>query len=194
MRKFLVVASAAVAAGVLLHRLMQGGGLRLPGPLSGTRALESTPLDLDAPVRTDGDVLGLLQVFDQHQIRCARLALERGLDDATTVLAERLRKEHEDHLGEVEARIEEREPEPRQRGAVSEFQSRCDARFEELEARDGDGFASQYLEAITEEHASMLRLIERSIADAASTTVTTGLLARTRKHLANHLAELEMAS
>lgn len=193
--KKLLLLGTAVAAGVLIKRWLETPRLAVddPSDVLPTRALEHGE-PVFGLVRTSGadEALGILARFDEHQVECARAALERDLDDATLGLAERMRKEHEDHLEEARARAEERQAEPDQFVSVSHFDARCSERLEALRALPDEGFASEYLERVADEHAAMMKVIDDALLPGVADPTLRELLRRHRAHLKSHLSEARM--
>jgi predicted outer membrane protein len=193
--KKLLMLGTAIAAGVLIKRLLESP--RLPAPVTG-REQRLQLLGSGEPVfgvlRIGGadEALAILARFDEHQIQCAELALERDLDDATLGMAERMRKEHGDHLDESRARVEERGAETSQFGSVAQFDGRCRVRRDELRDVPDEEFVAVYLERVAQEHAAMVQLIDGALLPEVEDATVRELLTRHRAHLSAHLAEARM--
>ena len=189
MKKLLLLGSA-IAAGVLIKRLLEN--TPAPWPARTSHLLGSgAEGDVFGIVRAadEDEALALVARFDEHQIDCAELALERDLDGASLGLAERLRKEHGDHLDETRARREERGSEAEEYGAVEAFDVHCRDRLAELREIADDEFAERYVERVAAEHEAMIEAIDEALLPATDDATVRELLQRHRQHLASHLAD-----
>jgi putative membrane protein len=190
--KKLLLLGSAIAAGVLIKRLLETppdarSGRPMPLLGSGTEAVFGIVRAAD-----EDEALALIARFDEHQIDCAELALERELDSASLGLAERLRKEHGDHLDETRARREERGSEDEQYGAVEAFDVHCRDRLAELREIAEDEFAESYVERVAAEHEAMIEAIDEALLPASDDATVRELLQRHRQHLAMHLADARL--
>lgn len=188
MKKLLLLGSA-IAAGVMLKRWLesQPDAHSAPTRLLGTR--DDGPVFGIVRAADEDEALALMARFDQHQIDCAELALERELDGAGLALAERLRKEHGDHLDETRARREERGSEYEQYGAVEAFDIHCRDRLAELREIADEDFADTYVERVAAEHEAMVEAIDEALLPASDDATVRELLQRHRQHLAAHLED-----
>lgn len=192
MKKLLLLGSA-IAAGVLFKRLLDN--LEDARPLPATHLLgpgSESPVFGIVRAGDADEALALLERFDEHQIDCAELALERELDGATVGLAERLRKEHADHLDETRARREERGSESALYGAVEAFDVHCRDRLAELREIADHEFAERYVDRVAEEHEAMVEAIDEALLPVAEDGTVRELLRRHRQHLASYLEDARL--
>ena len=187
MKKLLLLGSA-IAAGVLIKRLLENSQDAHPARTTHLLGSDSEDSVFGIVRAADEDeALALIARFDEHQIESAELALERDLDGASLGLAERLRKEHSDHLEETRARREERGSEDEEYGAVEAFGVHCRDRLAELREID-DEFAERYVERVAAEHEAMIEAIDEALLPASDDATVRELLQRHRQHMASHLA------
>ena len=191
--KKLLLLGTAIAAGVLIKRFLESSSdleSARPMPLLGSGSLS----DVFGIVRAadEDEALALIARFDEHQIDCAELALERDLDGASLGLAERLRKEHGDHLDETRARREERGSDDGQYGVVDAFDVHCRDRLAELREIAEEEFAESYVARVAEEHEAMIEVIDEALLPASDDATVRELLQRHRQHMASHLADARL--
>lgn len=191
--KKLLLLGSAIAAGVLIKRLLESSVDARPAQTA--RLLGSGMAgSVFGIVRAadEDEALALIARFDEHQIDCALLALERDLDGASLGLAERLRKEHGDHLDETRARREERGSEDEVYGAVEAFDVHCRDRLADLREIDDDEFAERYVDRVAAEHEAMIEAIDEALLPATDDATVRELLQRHRQHMVTHLANARL--
>lgn len=147
----------------------------------GTGPAEVTPA-------SDTDILGVLVVIDEHEVRANADSASRTLRTEVRDYARKMEREHGRHAQETRDLATRLGVTLADTPAVTAQRSMGDTARTSLAAQTGDGFEKAYLDAMVKDHEQTLAKIDAFLAGSPRAEIRTHLES-TRTAVANHLEE-----
>lgn len=141
--------------------------------------------------QSDGEVLGFISAADELEVIAAITAGTKGLDSDVSEFAQMLHEEHGKHLESTLQLGQQLGVTPRESPAVDAFRVENAGMLADMLPLEGDDFARAYVDAKVKGHTRLIEMIDDKLSKKAKDEALKSHLAKTRTHIAAHLAQAQ---
>jgi putative membrane protein len=147
---------------------------------------------LSTPVlAADAEALAAVSAVNDHEIKAAALAIEKGVDGDVKDYAQMMDKEHSTNQEQVGQVSKKAGIAPTETDKVAAMKKTKQAERDAMGKLDGAAFESAYVDAMVKDHAEVLAKLDKELIPAASNADVAAHLKATRGHVAMHLEKAQ---
>lgn len=137
----------------------------------------------------DAEAIAAVSAVNDHEIKAAKLAMDKGVDGDIAKYAKMMDEEHSTNQRQAEQLTVTAGIKPAETDEVKAMKTKTAAEREKLAAMSGDAFEAAYVDAMVKDHAEVLAKLDDKLIPNATNPAVKEHLTMTRKHVAMHLEE-----
>lgn len=139
---------------------------------------------------TEPQIARIMKTANDGEVQAANAYLEKGTQADAKRFAEKMAKDHDDNVGELDKVLRKVKIEPADSDMSAKLSVDAAGKVSKIKgAPAGSNLDKVYMQSQVEMHEGLLKELDASLIPGAKTPELNAYLKKTREHVAKHLAE-----